>query len=64
MFFASYFQILVPSPKAQSVVYRICVNRLFKNEKKLAHDNFKLDETDGEFPKRDENTVEKVEIAP
>ena len=38
-------------------------NRLFKNEKKLAHDSFKLDETVGEFSKRVENTVEKGESA-
>ena len=33
-------------------------------KKKLAHDNFKLDETGGEFSKKVENTVEKGEIAP
>ena len=33
-------------------------------KKKLAHDNFKLDETGGELSKMVESTVEKGEIAP
>ena len=62
MCLASYFQILVPSLKARSVAYRIWEQTIQK-WKKLAHNNFKLDETGGEFSKRVENTVEKGEIA-